>query len=75
MFMPYTKGKDIRDLYQIEEARVGTKHEFVETADENDFRLVFEIKFVKQLFDDYKPIKLMIWRTFTDTNLRAILAM
>ena len=74
-FMPYTKGKGIRDLYQIEVARVGTKHEFVETADENDFRLVFEIKFVKQLFDDYKPIKLNIWRTFTDTNLRAILAM
>ena len=74
-FMPYTKGKGIRDLYQIEVARVGTKHEFVEEADENDFRLVFEIKFVKQLFEDYKPIKLMIWRTFTDTNLRAILAM
>lgn len=74
-FMPYTKGKGIRDLYQIEVARVGTKHEFVETADENDFRLVFEIKFVTQLFDDYKPIKLMIWRTYTDTNLRALLAM
>ena len=74
-FMPYTKGKGIRDLYQIEVARVGTKHEFVEEADENDFRLVFEIKFVTQLFDDYKPIKLMIWRTFTDTNLRAIMAM
>ena len=74
-FMPYTKGKGIRDLYQIEVARVGTKHEFVETADENDFRLVFEIRFVKQLFEDYKPIKLMIWRTFTDTNLRAIMAM
>ena len=29
---------------------------------------------VDELFDDYKPIKLMIWRTFTDTNLRAILA-
>ena len=74
-FMPYTKGKGIRDLYQIEVARIGTKHEFVPEADENDFRLVFEIKFVKQLFDDYKPIKLMIWRTFTDTNLRAILSL
>ena len=74
-FMPYTKGKGIRDLYQIEVARVGTKHEFVETADENDFRLVFEIKFVTQLFDDYKPVKLMIWHTFTDTNLRAIMSM
>ena len=74
-FMPYTKGKGIRDLYLIKVARVGTKHEFVSEADENDFRLVFEIKFVKQLFDDFKPIKLMIWRTFTDTNLRAILSM
>ena len=73
--MPYIKGKDIRDLYQIEVARVGTKHEFVETADENDFRLVFEIKFVKQIFADYKPIRLMIWRVFTDTNLRAVLSM
>lgn len=73
-FMPYTKGKGIRDLYQIEVARVGTKHEFVESADENDFRLVFEIKFVRQLFKDYKPIRLKIWRTFTDTNLRAILS-
>ena len=74
-FMPYAKGKGIRDLYQIEVARIGTKHEFVETADENDFRLVFEIKFVAQVFDAYKPIKLMIWRTYTDTKLRALLAM
>ena len=49
-FMPYTKGKGIRDLYLIKVARVGTKHEIVQEADENDFRLVFEIKFVKQLF-------------------------
>lgn len=74
-FMPYVKGKGIRDLYLIKVARVGTKHEFVSEADDNDFRLVFEIKFVKQLFDDYKPIKLMIWRTFTDTTLRSILSM
>lgn len=74
-FMPYTKGKGVRDLYLIKVARVGTKHEFVDAADENDYRLVFEIKFVKQLFDDFKPIKLEIWRTFTDTNLRAILSM
>ena len=60
-FMPYAKGKGILDLYQIEVARIGTKHEFVETADENDFRLVFEIKFVALLFDDYNPIKLMIY--------------
>jgi len=74
-FMPYIKGKGIRDLYHIEVARIGTKHEFVEEAAENDFRLVLEIKFAKQLFDDYKPVKLKIWHTFTDTNLRAVLAL
>jgi len=74
-FMPYTKGKGIRDLYIIKVARVGTKHEVRQEADENDFRLVFEIEFVKQLFKDYKPFKLNIWRTYTDTNLRAILAL
>jgi len=74
-FMPYTKGKGIRDLYIIKVARVGTKHEIRQEYDENDIRIVFEIEFIKQLFEDYKPIKLMIWHTFTDTNLRAILAM
>ena len=73
--MRYTKGKGIRDLYLIAGARIGTKHVLIEIAEDNDFGLVFEIKFVKQLFEDYKPIKLMIWRTFTDTNLRAILSM
>ena len=69
-FMPYTKGKGIRDLYLIKAARVGTKHEVNLDADENDVRLVFEIAFVKQLFSQYKPVRLQIWRTFTDTILR-----
>ena len=68
-FMPYTKRKGIRDLYLIKVARVGTKHEVRPEADENDLRLVFEIEFVKQLFDDYKPHRLRIWETFTDTTL------
>lgn len=74
-FMPYIKEKGIRDLYLIKKARVGTRKEGQPDNDPKDLRLVFEIVFVKQLFDDYKPIKLNIWRTFTDTNLRAILAM
>lgn len=68
-FMPYTKKKGIRDIYMIKVARVGTKHEVHQECDENDFRLVFEIEFIKQLFDDYRPIKLRIWDTFTDTTL------
>lgn len=74
-FMPYTKGKGIRDLYIIKVARVAPKHEFYADAAENDMRLVFEIQFVTQLFEDYKPIRLNIWHNYTDTNLRAILSM
>lgn len=74
-FMPYVKKKGIRDLYFIKVARIGSKHEVQVKADPNDLRLVFEIEFVKQLFDDYKYINLEIWHTFTDTKLDKILAM
>ncbi|MBO4659477.1 MAG: DNA (cytosine-5-)-methyltransferase [Prevotella sp.] len=73
-FIPYIKGKGIRDLYIIKVARVGTKNEVIQNCGENDFRLVFEIAFVTQLFEDYKPYKLKIWHNYTDTNLRAILS-
>ena len=73
-FMPYMKSKGIRDLYFIKIARVGTRKEGQPDEDKNDFRLVFEIDFVGQMFDDYKPIKLDIWRTFTDTTIGKILA-
>ena len=73
-FMPYLKGKGIRDLYLIKIARVGNRKEGQEGEDKNDFRLVFEIEFVKQLFDEYKPIELKIWRTFTDTTMEKILS-
>ena len=72
--MPYLKGKGIRDLYLIKIARVGNRKEGQEGEDKNDLRLVFEIEFVKQLFDEYKPIELKIWRTFTDTTMEKILS-
>lgn len=68
-FMPYIKGKGIRDLYFIKIARVGTRKEGQPGEDPNDFRLVFEIELVGQLFNNYKAINLEIWRTFTDTNM------
>ena len=72
-FMPYVKNKGIRDLYLIKIARVGTKKEVHPECDDNDFRLVFEIEFMNQVFDDYKPVELKIWHTFTDTNLNSIM--
>lgn len=71
-FMPYIKGKGIKDLYLIKIARVGTRKEGQPDNDPNDFRLVFEIEFVKQLFDDYKKVHLDIWQTFKDTTLGSI---
>lgn len=74
-FMPYIKRKGIRDLYLIKIARVGTRKEGQPDNNPIDFRLVFEIEFVKKLFPDYKPIELEIWHTFTDTKMDKILAM
>ena len=71
-FMPYMKSKGIRDLYFIKIARVGTKQEVHPECEDNDFRLVFEIEYVGQLYEDYKPIKLDIWRTFTDTTMSSL---
>ena len=74
-FMPYIKHKGIRDLYIIKIARVGTRKEGQPDNDPNDFRLVFEIEFIKELFKEYMPVDLEIWHTFTDTNLKTILKM
>jgi adenine-specific DNA-methyltransferase len=68
-FMPYIKRKGIRDLYLIKKARIGTRKEGHPDNNPNDYRLVFEIVFVKELFSDYQPIDLKIWRTFTDTTI------
>ena len=72
-FMPYVKGMGIRDLYLIKVARVGTKQEVYPECEDNDFRLVFEIEYVRQLFESYRPIHLNIWRTFTDTTIKELL--
>lgn len=72
-FIPYLKHKGIRDLYLIKIARVGTRKEGQPDNDPNDYRLVFEIEFLRQLYDDYKPFDLEILHTFTDTTIEKIL--
>ena len=73
-FMPYMKGLGVRDLYLIKIARVGTRKEGQPDNDPNDFRLIFEIDFIKQLFQDYQKVHLDIWQTFKDTTLADILS-
>lgn len=73
-FMPYLSGKGIRDLYYIKIVRLGYRKEGQKNEDKNELRLVFEIERVGQLFNDYKKVKLEIWRTFTDTTLDKLLS-
>lgn len=72
-FMPYIKGKGIRDLYLIKIARVGSRKEGQPDNDVNDLRLVFEIEYLGELFMNYMPVELKIWHTFTDTTIGALL--
>lgn len=71
-FIPYIQKRGIRDLYIIKVARLGFRKEGQHDEDKNDIRLVFEIKFIRQLFPEYSPVNLNIWRTFRDTTLEQL---
>lgn len=73
-FIPYIKNKGIRDLYYIKAVTTGTKQDYIKNSNDDSQRLIFEIVFVKQLFQDYIPVHLNIWRTFTDTILANIVS-
>lgn len=71
-FMPYIKGKGVKDLYLIRIARIGTKAEIHPESNDKDPRLVFELEFLESL-PDYYPIRLNINHTYTDTFLGRII--
>ena len=71
-FMPYIKGKGVKDLYLIRVARIGNKAEINKGSKDTDPRLVFELEYLESL-PEYKPAKLNIFNTFRDTVLASIL--
>lgn len=72
-FMPYIKGKGVRDLYLIKIVRIGSKTEVhPEVEDTKAPRLVFELEFLKR-FPKYKMVTLNFQRAFTDTFLGKVL--
>ena len=71
-FMPYIKGKGVKDLYLIRVARIGNKAEINKGSKDTDPRLVFELEYLESL-PEYKPVKLNIFNTFRDTVLASIL--
>ena len=71
-FMPYIKGKGIRDLYLIRIARIGNKAEIHPESYDEEPRLIFELEYLESL-PDFLPIHLDFMRTYTDTLLGKVL--
>ena len=72
-FMPYIKGKGIRDVYEITKVRTVTGREAKQTneddADSKALRLAFELRYVRKQYAEYQPIDAakMLGYTFVDT--------
>ena len=72
-FMPYIKGKGIRDVYEIVKVRTITGKEAKQTdeddADSKALRLAFELRYVRKQYAEFQPIDTtkMIAHTFVDT--------
>ena len=71
-FMPYIKGRGVRDLYLIRVARIGSKAEVHKDCDDKDPRLVFDLEFLQSL-PEYVPIRLNMFNTYCDTTLGRIM--
>lgn len=70
-FMPYIKGKGVRDLYLIRIARIGNKAEINPNSKDEDPRLVFELEYLESL-PEYKMLSLTrYW--YKDTLLGRVL--
>ena len=73
-FMPYIKGKGIRDVYEIVKVRTITGKEAKQTdeddADNKALRLAFELRYVRKQYAEFQPIDTtkMIVHTFVDTT-------
>ena len=73
-FMPYIKGKGIRDVYEIVKVRTITGKEAKQTdeddADSKALRLAFELRYVHKQYAEFQPIdtKKMIGYTFVNTT-------
>ena len=70
-FMPYIKGKGVRDLYLIRIARIGNKFEIHPESGDKEPRLVFELEYLESL-PEYKMVKPNIFNAYRDTTLERV---
>ena len=70
-FMPYIKGKGVKDIYLIKIARIGNKAEIHPNSNDKEPRLVFDLELLYQ-YPSYKPIQPNIFHAYRDTTLLAV---
>lgn len=71
-FMPYIKGKGVKDLYLIRIARIGSKAEIHPESNDKDPRLVFELEYLESL-PNYMMLKPNIFNTYRNTVLGRVM--
>lgn len=71
-FMPYIKGKGVKDLYLIRIARIGCKAEIHPESNDKDPRLVFELEYLESL-PNYMMLKPNIFNTYRNTVLGRVM--
>ena len=73
-FMPYIKGKGVKDIYLIKILRLGSKNEIHPDAkrDPKYPRFVFELEYLESL-PEYQMLTLKFQHAFTDTVLGRVL--
>lgn len=73
-FMPYIKGRGVRDVYEITKVRTITGKEAKQTdeddADSKALRLAFELRYVRRQYAQFQSVNtsMMIGYTFVDTT-------
>ncbi|MDE5757875.1 MAG: DNA (cytosine-5-)-methyltransferase [Allobaculum sp.] len=65
-FIPYIKGKGVRDVYLVKSIRVG---EYKKENKIPEYRMVFDIQYVGQLSDNFRMPTLDIWHTYSQKKL------
>ena len=70
-FMPYIKGKGVRDIYLVRVARIGSKAEIHPESEDTAPRIVFDLEYLESL-PEYKKIPLTQY-FYKDTFLGRVL--
>ncbi len=68
-----TTPEGVRDLYIIKKIYVGEKDNGNKMGNTKDYRLMFDIQFSMQLFENYKKHNLKMMRTYSVSSMESLI--